>query len=490
MNFSGEEDDDHHHHQDEPDSGRHARDEDEFGPRRMSHGRILKKQRSRRRGGISAVLDENDRPDSPHHILKKFSLSPSLSLSEKEERLSPFLSTHSVFKSFPLSSLPLLLEEFVLMEYSQNQIICTPESRDDSFYLIETGIATRSLSPSPLSQFSSPFPLSDMKEEKELLEPQEILSPGSSFGDLSLLQPASKPFTVQCRTDVSVWVLEGGVYRFLISQVNSACYEDMKAFLWDRSSLFAINELSQLSLLVDSSSLIDKKYGEEIKATVTDLHNQNTDHSHNNETLSPDDRDHSESCNIFFVMDGEVSEMESDMESASAVYSSGMCFGNGFKTSLFSSSASLSSDVTTISTNDDIDEEESSSSLSLSHSLSLSNTNCSSPRERERENTTSLFRPVMLGEVKRQNTRRFVCSSSLCRIVSISPSLFQTFPHMLSALQDAQHTGLDRRESSDSQGSIKSEQREMEREKEEEVETRKRSLSSISFGAGGSMFLA
>lgn len=162
-----------------------------------------------RRGTIFTLLDDDDRPDSPHNLLRRCTLEDNLSIEEKQDRIGDQLARHPIMAGLPMPCLYEILKEMVLQKHVPGSTICQADRPDDTFFLVEEGTC------------------SVVASDGTVLDPLEA---GQSFGDVSLLQVGVRSASLTAIDEVSIWSIESGMYRYIVTSYHSRILERCKTF--------------------------------------------------------------------------------------------------------------------------------------------------------------------------------------------------------------------------------------------------------------------
>jgi len=236
-------------------------------PRRNSLTSLMDDRRAKRqrRMAVSVTVDDDDGPDSPKNLMQRLSLvNKAVQLEDKTRRLLQLLSKHPLISHLSSDCLKRILNEFVLTEYNRSDTIFRRDDFDDKFYVVDKGFCC-------------------VEGDGGYMTESGI---GSCFGDLSLVQPSPKRVTLVALCPVAMWSIDGGLFRFLISAHQLQQYDMIKSFVRVHSRDLHLHLPSDISYVVDASTLAEFKLGDEVTSpTAPSLSQHET---------------------VFFVKEGEV----------------------------------------------------------------------------------------------------------------------------------------------------------------------------------------
>lgn len=186
------------------------------------------------------TVDDDDGPDSPKNLLNHLSLVPSPAIPDKMKRLHMLLRNHPILSRLAPDCLNRVFNEFMLSEYNRGDIVFRKDDPDDRFYVVEKGFC---IDP----------------EHDNVNAPKSGI--GATFGDISLVHPGHKRHTVQAICELSMWSIEGSLFRFMVSSHSLLQFERLKGLVDHHAKHLALHLPRDVSYFVDFSSLIEVKQG-------------------------------------------------------------------------------------------------------------------------------------------------------------------------------------------------------------------------------------
>ena len=196
-----------------------------------------------RRGGLAVHIDEEDRPDSPSNMLRLITLSPHQPpLEERLQVLRELLDPHPMFVRLSRELKDSVYAEFMLETFSKNDIVFRRDESNDKFYVVQSGSAC----------------VDGRQDDEEC-----IVRRGGFQGDLSLVQPSPKKKTLVAMSDLSIWSIEGGIYRYLVSRSSFRDFATLREFFLqcNEGRWMQVQSHDDLYTIIDGSHIEEYKEG-------------------------------------------------------------------------------------------------------------------------------------------------------------------------------------------------------------------------------------
>lgn len=127
---------------------------------------------------------------------------------DKKDKLTRYLAGHSIIKRLDPACLAEVIGEFVLETVAEGHSLYEQGATDDQFYVVEEG--TVSVTSGNTGEVTRK-------------------GQGASLGDLCLLMPCPREERSVALTPCKLWVMNGALYRFVVSRFNKRQYEELRA---------------------------------------------------------------------------------------------------------------------------------------------------------------------------------------------------------------------------------------------------------------------
>lgn len=177
-------------------------------------GDRLRAQRKKRRLGISVFVDPiEDHPDN--HLVRHLNLcAANVPVRDKSRRLTQLLQSHPLFRSLSPEITRRVHNEFIHEVKHGGSVLFTAGEYSDVFYLVDDGEV-------------------DCVYSEDGVSTVLRKTAGDTLGDLALMQPCASAQTFTARiasVAVSLYSIEGGIFRFLLQNGMQLRYGQLKTF--------------------------------------------------------------------------------------------------------------------------------------------------------------------------------------------------------------------------------------------------------------------